>query len=286
MVTKESSREFDFIRGLTEELSTKELIFPTSLNATMKIRHALNDPNISNDQVARIVSAEPVLSAQILRLSNSAAYNTSGKRISELRTATVLLGFSAVRNVAISVGMKQLMEHKAHGQPSKLIEGLWNRSLRVAVLSFMIAKNLTRLNPDKAMIAGLLHDVGKFYILNRARHYQDLFVSESTLWELVDQWHASIGAAILENWEIDDDIRVAVMDHRLADLALSGKPRLTDIVATANFLDAHFVDDTLAKLDWEAVPVSLKNLHLDLEKSTLLLRDTKDELTLILQAIA
>lgn len=286
MTTVENSRDFEFIQDLTAELSSKELIFPTSLNATMKIRHALNDPDISNDNVARIVGAEPVLSAQILRLSNTVSNNPGGKRISELRNATRLLGFSAVRNVAISVGMKQLMEHKANGQPSQLIEGLWSRSLRVAVLSFMIAKKMSKLSPDKAMMAGLLHDVGKFYILNRARHYRDLFVSEAALWELVDQWHASIGAVILENWEIDDDIRVAVMDHRSSDLSLTSKPSLTDVVATANFLDAHFVDNTLIDLDWSAIPVALQNLHLDLEKSEVLLSETKDELVLILQAIA
>ncbi len=286
MGTVENSREFEFIQGLTAELSSKELIFPTSLNATMRIRHALNDPDISNDSVARIVSAEPVLSAQILRLSNSAAKNPSGKRISDLKNATMLLGFAVVRNAAITVGMKQLMEHKSSGKSSQLIEGLWNRSLRVAVLSQVIAKNLSKLSPDKAMVAGLLHDIGKFYILNRAHHYQDLFVSEKAIWELVDQWHASIGAAILENWEIDDDIRVAVMDHLSSEMALTNKPGLTDIVATANFLDAHFVEDNLSEINWNTIPVALQNLRLDLEKCGTLLIETKIELDSIIQAIS
>jgi putative nucleotidyltransferase with HDIG domain len=286
MGTVENSREFEFIQGLTAELSSKELIFPTSLNATMKIRHALNDSNISNETVARIVSAEPVLSAQILRLSNSAAKNPTGKRISDLKNATLLLGFAAVRGAAITVGMKQLMEHKSSGKSSQLIEGLWNRSLRVAVLSQVTAKNLTKLSPDKAMVAGLLHDIGKFYILNRAHHYQDLFVSEKAIWELVDQWHASIGAAILENWDIDDDIRVAVMDHLSSEIIPSNRPTLTDVVATANFLDAHFVENSLFNFNWETVPVALKNLQLDLEQCGKLLIDTKTELDSIIQAIS
>lgn len=286
METIENSREFEFIRGLTAELSSKELIFPTSLNATMKIRHALNDANISSDNVARIVGAEPVLSAQILRLSNSAAKNPGGKRISDLKTATMLLGFATVRSTAITVGMKQLMEHKSSGKSSQLIEGLWSRSLRVAVMSQMIAAHLSKLSPDKAMVAGLLHDIGKFYILNRAHHYQDLFVSEKTIWELVDQWHANIGAAILENWEIDEDIRVAVMDHLSSDMTLSNKPSLTDVVAAANFLDAHFIEDNLSQVDWKTIPVALQNLHFDLEKCGMLLVETKAELDSIIAAIS
>ncbi|MES2104078.1 MAG: HDOD domain-containing protein [Pseudomonadota bacterium] len=286
MTASEKAREFEFIEGLTAELSAKELIFPTSLNATMKIRKALSNPDISNDAVARIISAEPVLSAQVLRLANSVLYNRSNKKISELRAATLALGFAAVRNVAISVGMKQLTEHKSAGQSSQRMEGLWTRSLRVAAMSYVVAKDLTRLSPDKALLAGLLHDVGKFYVLNRARHYQDLFPSEKALWDLVDQWHGSIGSAILENWDISDDIRSAVMDCRSRDIPLSSKPTLTDVVATADFLDAHFVAKSIDVVDWKVIPPALQNLQLNQEKAETLMNETKGELGMILQAIA
>ncbi|QJQ07399.1 HDOD domain-containing protein [Undibacterium piscinae] len=283
MNSKES--EFEFIKGLSAELSSKNLVFPTSLKTTMKIRRALDTPDISNDQVARIVSAEPVLSAQVLKLANSAMFNRSGKKVEELRGATVMLGFGVVRNVAISVGMKQLKDHQASGQSSERMEGLWTRSMRVAALSFVLARNLTRLSPDKAMIAGLLHDVGKFYILNRACLYQDLFVSEQALWELVDQWHVDIGAAILDSWEISEDIRAAVMDHKALDLAVTGRAGLTDVVAAANFLDAHFVAQSLATLDWANIPAPLQNLQLDPEKTEKLMKETTQELSSIMQIL-
>jgi putative nucleotidyltransferase with HDIG domain len=278
--------EFEFIKGLTAELSSKNLVFPTSLKTTMKIRRALDTPDISNDQIARIISAEPVLSAQVLKLANSAMFNRTDRKIEELRAATVLLGFGVVRNVAISVGMKQLKDHQASGQTSERMEGLWTRSMRVAALSFVLARNLTRLSPDKAMIAGLLHDVGKFYILNRACLYQDLFVSEETLWDLVDQWHADIGAAILDSWELPEDVRTAVMDHKALDMALNGKATLTDVVAVANFLDGHFVAQSITSLDWSSIPVPLQNLQLDAERTEKLMRETTQELASILQILA
>jgi putative nucleotidyltransferase with HDIG domain len=286
MSTIEQSSEFEFIQGLTAELSSKELIFPTSLTATMKIRRALNNPNISNDNVARIISAEPVLSAQVLKLANSVMFNRGGKRISELRVATMMLGFAAVRHVAIFVGMKQLAEHQAAGKVSQHMEGLWTRSVRVAALSYVLAKDLTRLSPEKAMLGGLLHDVGKFYILNRARQYQNLFVTEHTIWEVVDQWHASIGAAILENWEVEDDIRMAVMDHLAADLPVRARPCLTDVIAAADMLDYHFVANSLDTLDWQHPPIPLSNLHLDRQQIDMLRNETRGELSQILQAIS
>jgi putative nucleotidyltransferase with HDIG domain len=286
MSANDKNSEFEFIQGLTAELSSKNLVFPTSLNATMKIRRALNNADISNDQVARLISAEPVLSAQVLKLANSAMFNRTDKRVVDLRSAVLALGFSVVRNVAISVGMKQLKENEANGQSAERMEGLWKRSLRVAALAFVLARNFTKISPDKAMITGLLHDVGKFYILNRASHYQDLFVTEAAIWGVVDHWHVDIGAAILENWEMPEDVCQAVMNHRTSELSTSNRASLTDVIAAANFLDAHFVARSIKVLDWNSVPASLHNLQLDLPKCEQLMDDTKDELNLIFQELA
>ena len=136
------------------------------------------------------------------------------------------------------------------------------------------------------MIAGLLHDVGKFYILNRACLYQDLFVSEDALWDLVDQWHADIGAAILDSWDLPEDVRAAVMEHKSLDTPITGKASLIDIVAAANFLDAHFVAQSIASLDWNVIPAALKNLQLDAEKTEKLMRETSQELASIMQILS
>lgn len=286
MTSSATSNEFVFIKGLTAELSAKELIFPTSLNTTMKIRHALNQEGVSNDTLARIVGTEPVLSAQVLHCCNSAAFNRSNAQTTNLRTATMRLGFAVIRNIAISVGMKQLSEFRTAGEFSQRIEGLWSRSVRVAALSYVIARNLTNINPDTAMMAGLLHDVGKFYILHRARHHAPLFSSERALWDIVDQWHANIGAAILENWNIPDQIRSAVIEHRTLHRSHSGAPDLIDVLTAADILDVHFYANSAVMLDWDALPHALAHLRLDHEKSKILMRDTKEELYLIFQALA
>ena len=286
MTSAAKSNEFVFIEGLTADLSSKELIFPTSLNATMKIRHALNHEGMSNDALARLIGTEPVLSAQVLRYCNSAAFNRSNTPTSNLRTAVMRLGFSIIRNIAISVGMKQLSEFKTAGEFSQRIEGLWSRSVRVAALSYVIARNLTKLNPDNAMMAGLLHDIGKFYILNRARHYATLFSSERALWEIVDHWHANIGAAILENWGISNEIRSAVTEHRTLDHVHPGAPDLIDVLTAADILDAHFYANSAIMLDWDKLPHALEHLRLDHEKSKVLMHDTQEELYLIFQTLA
>ncbi|MBC3931283.1 HDOD domain-containing protein [Undibacterium curvum] len=281
----EKNAEFTFLEDFTAELSAKKLVFPTSLGATMKIRKALSQPDISNDQVARIIGAEPVLSAKVLHLSNTASFNPSGRQVTDLRSATLLLGFAAVRNIAISVGMKQLAENKYKGGFSVQMDGLWRRSLRVAALAMVVARNKTRMSPDKAMLAGLLHDIGKFYILNRAHQYQDIFNSEAVLWNLIDDWNASIGAAILEDWEVPDEIRDAVVNFKHYQAAPQHKISLTDVLTTADFLDAVFVHNQPEQLDWSQVPASLQRLHIDADNLPALMLETKTELSIVLHAI-
>jgi HD-like signal output (HDOD) protein len=281
-----SSNEFEFIKALTAELSTNELVFPTSLNATMKIRHALNAPDISIDKIARVVGAEPVLSAYILRLCNSVAFNTTGTAVSDLRKATMRLGLSMVRNVAISVGMKQLVQSKSSAEVPRMIDGLWKRCIRISALSYVVAKKLTRVNPDTAMMAGLLLNIGKFYIINRAHAYAELFSDEAALWDLVDQWHANIGTAILESWEVPEEISNAVLNGADYEYTHRGPANLTDVVAAADFLDGKFYSGAEAELDWDTVPQTLVALNLDKEKCIALVDETKDELAMIFQAIS
>jgi len=286
MSQTQNNKEFEFIQGLTADLSAKVLIFPTSLSATMNIRRAILQDDISNDALARIIGTEPVLSAQILKLSNSAAFNASSKMTSDLKAATMRLGYLKVKNLTIAVGMKQLTEHRDLNKDiGQLMEGLWNRSVRVASFSCVVARSLTKLNPDSALLAGLLHDVGKFYIINRANQYQTLFTSKQALWNLVDAWHSNIGAAILENWSIADDIRDAVQNFKNPEYESRGVVNLTDTLFAADLLDAHFDERSPQKINWEELPPVLNKLGLDEEKSQLMHQQMKVELDAFLSAI-
>ena len=279
------THEFAFLEDFSNELSNKKLIFPTSLAATMKIRKALSQPDISNNVIARIIGSEPVLSAKVLHLCNTAAFNPQSRVINDLRGATMLLGFAAVRNLAIAVGMKQLAENKFNGTLGTQLEGLWRRSLRVSALAMVIARRHTKLSADKAMLAGLLHGIGKFYILNRALHYRDLFTSEQILWNLIDQWHTSIGNAILEEWDIDEDIRNAVLNHRGYRPQIGHRVTVTDVLTVADFLDAHFVANSIEQLDLTTAPPSLNALGIEEDNLESLMQETRTELAMVMKAI-
>ncbi|MCE5182230.1 MAG: HDOD domain-containing protein [Betaproteobacteria bacterium] len=279
---------FEFIEGLAKELSAKNLVFPTSLNVTMSIRSALSDPDSSAEKVAHIVGAEPVLSAQLLRLANSVAINMGNKKITDLHTAITRLGYALVRNVAISVGMRQLTEADPHYAAHPRINGLWKHSILVAALAFVLAKKKTRLSPDEAMLAGMLHDIGKFYILYRAKNYPDLFADESALDEIIWQWHAEISQVILESWEIPEEIAIAARDHEFLDHnhGHPGPADLTDVVMVANILGCQDKPGIPDGFNWETAPSAFERLQLNAETCIEVVKESEEEIQLITQALA
>jgi len=273
---------FEFIESLAKELSSKNLVFPTSLNATMRIRSALNDPNSSTDKVAHIVGAEPVLSAHLLQLANSAAMKASGKPVVDLRTAITRLGYALVRNVAISVGMRQLSQASPQGAMQPRVENLWKHSILVASISYILAKKRTQINPDEAMLAGMLHDIGEFYILTRVKDFPDLFANEAAIKEITANWHAEVGRAILESWEIPEEIATAVQDHETFDRTHAAPADLTDVIMVANILSGEGMPENI---DWEKAPQAFGHLRLDSETCSTVMMESEDEMKQIALAL-
>lgn len=281
------SKELEFIEDLGREIASKKLIFPTSLNTTLRIRSALNAPNASIHEAVQIVRAEPVLCAQLLRLANAVVFNNGGRPITDLSAAICRLGYVLVKNVATAVAMRQLAEATPQKGMQPRLEGVWKHSLLVAALSYSLAKKLApHLNPDSAMLAGLLHNIGKFYILARARHYPAVFANETAMETLIHDWHTEISRIILEGWETPEKIAAAVRDHELVNRAHSGLADLTDVVMSANILASLESPCTIGSFNWAATPAAFEKLGLDAENCVAILQDAKEEAKQITQALS
>ena len=155
----------------------------------------------------RVIGSEPALAARVLQIANSAALNFSGKAVTELRTAVARMGFNMVRSAAIAFAMSQLKKVDSLKGLEKPLDELWKRSSLVATMSYVVARRLsTKVNPDTAMLAGLLHGVGHLYILTRAAKHPKLFANEAVYHTIVRDWHSSIAKALLENWDMAEEI--------------------------------------------------------------------------------
>ncbi|HID82822.1 MAG TPA: HDOD domain-containing protein [Chromatiales bacterium] len=270
-----------FIQTLSYELNSGKLDLPTFPDVAMKIKKALEDPDVSAEQVARVVSAEPVLSARLLKVANSAALNRAGVQINDIHTAITRLGFDMVHNTAVSIAMEQMVLSNAVGSLRHYLEEVWRNSVHVAALSYVIAKKQTSINPDEAMLVGLLHSIGKIYIVTRIEEkFPELFNDADALEEIMQQWHSGVGSTILGAWNFSEALTTAVDEHNDVDRTHFGPPDLADIVLVANL----YSNLDKPGQDWTTI-TAIERLNLTPETAKKVLDESMEEVQSVKQAL-
>ena len=225
---------FRILEDIARDLSG-EMNFPTYLDASMTVRNALKDPLVSVEKVAQVISVEPLIAAKLLRLANSTAYNPAGRYIADIRQAIQRVGFETVRTTAMSVAMEQMLRSKNLADFEDIGRLTWEHSLQVAAIARVLARRIGRANPEDAMLAGMVHDIGIFYLLYRAAEYPEYKDNREDLISLIIGWHESIGESLLAALGIPDHIIHAIREHdqlKHVDTPSS----LADILYFANLL--------------------------------------------------
>ncbi len=248
-----STATYNFVAMLATDLSAKELALPSWPEVVVKTKVALVDEDGSERRLARLVGTEPVLAAGLLRAANSER-PVDTDQASDLRTAVESLGFTRARSLAISLATTQIGNSQAIRQVKAYVADLWQHSNQVAAIANIVAKKYTTINPDEAHLAGLLHDIGKLYVLTRAQNEPVLCDCETTLQEVMHAWHTSIGAAILESWEFSENLVAAVRDHELCDIEGTRSANLTDVISVANLLANQQRAEPRDQVDLNKVP--------------------------------
>jgi len=275
---------FGFVQSLAAELSAGKLDLPSFPDIAMRVRRVLADDNVTPDKVMRVVGSEPALAARLLHVANSAALNFSGKPVTDLRTAVARLGFNMVRSAAIAFAMSQLKKVDALKGLEQPLDELWQRSAAVAATSHVVAHRLTKLNPDAALLAGLLHGVGQLYILTRVKQHPRLFADRAGYHAIVRDWHSSVAKAVLENWEMPGDVVAAVSEYEDTAREHKGAPDLTDVLTVAHLLVSYRDHPESMELNMQGVTAS-RRLQIEQNGYSKLIAESAAEVRALQQAL-
>jgi HD-like signal output (HDOD) protein len=156
-----------------------------------------------------------------------------------LRTAVARVGFNIVRSAALSFVVEQLRKAPEYRPVERQLDGLWKHSVQIAALCHVIARRFSSLNGDTALLAGLMLNVGRIYILTRACRYPTLTADPLTYNSIVRDWHANVAKALLENWRVAEEIAEAVGGSEDLDRDARGPVTLTDVLSLAMLLDTN-----------------------------------------------
>lgn len=280
----QSNIAFDFVRTLASELSRGNVDLPSFPEIAVRIRRVLSDANSSVEQVVRVVGSEPALAARLLRIANSASLNRSGRPVNDLRTAISRIGYNMVRSASISFSMAQIRKSNKLAGLEHHLDDLWQRSTLVAAFAYVLARTCTKVNPDEAMLTGMMHGIGKLYVLTRAIDHPELFASDRTLNEIIGEWHASIGKAILENWNFSESMAQAVGDQADFTRTEEAPPDLSDVIAIAILMASHAADIPGLESALHDLGAA-KRLGLDEAKTQAVMRESAAEVTALSQAL-
>lgn len=274
-----------FISRLGGDLARKDFDLPAFPETALRVRQLLKEPNISLDKLSNVVLSEPALTARLLRMANSALMRRGTIEITDVKTAISRLGFNIVETAAVSLAANQVFQVAGGSAVRQRLDAVRKHSVRVSAIAYVLAARArTSTKPDTAMLAGLLHAIGKFYILTKVNEFPDLFANTAELNELLEHWHAGVGKVIVEHWGFPEEVVEAVDEHQLLDREKIGPPDLTDIIIVANVLADVDDPDTgdLSALD--DLP-SLERLKMDAGAARTLLQESTEQIQSLVQAL-
>lgn len=242
-------------------------VLPEIIN---KIIALTDDPDSTVHDMEKVILQDQVLTTKILRLANSAYYGYA-RKISTVSQATVLLGFQAIKGIALASTVRTYLTDELKGYSLEKNE-LWSQSQTCAIVSRFIAKSIKYYNPEEAYIAGLLRDIGKT-ILNQhmEKEYMEVLLKmeEGNISfldaekEVLGFGHAEIGEKIAEKWSLPKDLVEAIGYHHTPELA-SINPLLVSIVHIADAITMMMgVGIGLDGLSYSLSPIAIDNLNLD-----------------------
>ncbi|MBQ0725183.1 MAG: HDOD domain-containing protein [Cycloclasticus sp.] len=194
---------------VTQEMQAGKLELPSIPETAIKIRTAISDVNISSDKIAKITQQDPAITAQLIKVANSPLFR-GREKIEALPPAITRLGLKAIGNLITSFTLRMVFTAKTK-EIKDFISKLWLHSRDVAGISAVMAKKLKGFDTDKAMLAGLVHDIGAIPVLTHADKHPNLINNVKEVLQTLDSLTPIIGKMVLENWNFTEDfVEIAV----------------------------------------------------------------------------
>ena len=240
---------------LIHAIENDELVPPTLPEVALKVREAAEDPDVGIPQISKVIGNDAALTARIIKVVNSPLLR-SNKEITDLQMAVSRLGINYTCNLATGLAMEQIFQATSDVVDRKMRE-VWNKSTEIAGICHVLCRHYTRLMPDQATLAGLVHQIGVLPILTYAEEHNELLADSISLNHVIEQIHPIIGDKILRTWEFPEPI--AIVPSQYLDFTRdSAKVDYVDIVQVATLQSYLGSEHPYTQLDWSKVPAFAK----------------------------
>ena len=263
----------------------EKLEIPSLPRVAVRLRKAMQK-DISIADAVNIIQMDPVISAKLIEVANCPLYLTLNPAKSCL-DAVNRIGLNATRNLVIDLSIKQIFKSSAP-DIKKHLDRLWKESLNLSCLSYVLALESKQQNPEEALLAGLVCDIGVIPFLNFVANLPAEFHDTGEIEQSISAVKGIVGATVLKNWNFDDEfVKVALTSddwYQNHDEKLT----LSDIVVLSrlHYNISHKKTAELPAITSIPAASKLKNIALSPENSLHILHDAKNKINDALQAFA
>ncbi len=203
--------ENDLFQSLLNAFMQKKLDLPALPEAALKVRQAINSPDVGSTEIIQIVQSDPVLSARLVRVANSPLYGT-WREIKTVRDAVRRLGLETTKNLSFSLSVKQLFSAKTSVIKS-FIQNLYNESTSIAAIAFVITQTQAEdLDPEQALLSGLIQNLGLIPILKYIDMHPSMMQSAELLGKSIENLQLPVSTMIFNEWNFDPEF-IDIVEH-------------------------------------------------------------------------
>ena len=250
------SLEQHFLDELVDAIKNDRLTLPTLPEVALKIRDAVNDPDVNSNALSKVIGQDAALAARIIKVANSPLLR-GAVVVDNLQLAITRMGISFVRNLATGLAMEQMFQ-ATHDAVDKRLRQSWEHSLEVASISHVLASHFTKLKPDQATLAGLVHQIGILPILTLAEDNPEILEKEAILDKIIDRLHGKVGKAIMKAWEFPDELMEVPEGCTNFTRDSGSQADYVDVVTVAKIQSYTSENNPYPELDTSTVPAFAK----------------------------
>ena len=222
---------------ITSLFKSKSVTLPSLPEIALYINAALDKEDMSAKRLAKIIQMDPVIAARLVQVANSALYGSSEKNDS-IQHAVTKIGLQGVRAIVMGVVLRDLFMPNTEIVIRSMAR-FYEHSIRVGVICYEFARRIKGFSPEKAFLAGILHDIGVVPILVVADTHTELAYKASNLEAALSQLKSYIGGMVLQQWEFDPEY-IEIAKHAYDWKRVVDKPDYCDLVQVA-LLHSHLL---------------------------------------------
>ena len=216
-------------------LMNKDLVLPSLPDVAVKIRQAASNENVAVGDIARIIQSDASTAAYCISVANNAGYAGAGQ-VDNVLNAVVRIGITRTRDLVVAYTIRSLFAGRDPFS-KQLMREAWKHSCRIAALSYILARDVAQLNPERALLAGLLHDIGVTILINEIHNHPALKNDVHGFNQLCRELSGQIGAMVLRAWKFPDVFADAALEAENLTKPVADRLHLCDVVILAHIHD-------------------------------------------------